>query len=153
HLPQWHERNPGRPAPALGCIGPLQVRHARIFPQIRQLAADQQRKNSEARTGRVGSAGPGEAETHSLDGQGLTRMRAAIVKAYGPIESLSIEDVPAPVPGPNEALIDIHAAPVNFVDLLVIAGKYQFLPKPPFTPGKGPAGIVRAIGSAVTALK
>jgi NADPH2:quinone reductase len=49
-------------------------------------------------------------------------------------------------------LVEIHAVAANYVDLLVIGGKYQFLPKLPFAPGKGPAGIIRAVGSAVTTL-
>ena len=57
------------------------------------------------------------------------------------------------VPGPGEVLVEIHAAPVNFVDLLVVGGTYQFLPERPFIPGKGPAGIVRACGRGVTALR
>ena len=50
-------------------------------------------------------------------------------------------------------LIDVKAAPVNYVDLIVITGRYQFLPTLPFVPGKGPAGIVRAVGANVTGLK
>ena len=47
----------------------------------------------------------------------------------------------------------MRAAPVNYVDLLVIGGGYQFAPKLPFIPGKGPAGVVRAAGAGVTTLK
>ena len=46
----------------------------------------------------------------------------------------------------------VYAAPVNFVDLLVVAGTYQFLPARPFIPGKGPAGVVTARGSDVSTL-
>src|SRR5439155_8172818 len=52
--------------------------------------------------------------------------------------------------GPGELLIAIHAAPVNYADLLVIAGKYQTRPQLPFIPGKSAAGVVRAVGPAVT---
>lgn len=77
-------------------------------------------------------------------------MRAVVLREFGTPESLGIEDVPSPTPRENEVLIDVHAVGVNFVDLLVISGKYQFLPERPFTPGKLPAGIVREVGSDVT---
>lgn len=77
-------------------------------------------------------------------------MRAVVLREFGPPESLKVEDIPSPVPSPNEVLVDVHAVGVNFVDLLVITGKYQFLPGRPFTPGKLPAGIVRGIGPNVT---
>lgn len=55
-------------------------------------------------------------------------------------------DVPVPTPGEGEALIDIHACGLNFADLLMMRGKYQDTPTPPFALGMEPAGIVRAIG-------
>jgi NADPH2:quinone reductase len=76
-------------------------------------------------------------------------MRAAIVQAYGAIEDITVGPRPMPAPGPGEVLIEVHAAPINFVDLLVIGGGYQFLPPLPFVPGKGPAGIVVAVGPGV----
>ena len=45
-------------------------------------------------------------------------------------------------------LIDVHAAAVNYPDLLVVSGRYQILPPLPFTPGKDAAGVVRAIGAS-----
>jgi NADPH2:quinone reductase len=60
-----------------------------------------------------------------------------------------IEDVASPHAGADEILIDVHAVGVNFVDLLVIGGTYQFLPPRPFTPGKLPAGQVIAVGANV----
>ena len=80
-------------------------------------------------------------------------MRAIVVDEFGAPEQLRVAEVPAPVPGPGEVLVDVHAAPVNYVDLLVVGGAYQFLPKRPFIPGKGPAGIVRACGAEVAAIK
>lgn len=79
-------------------------------------------------------------------------MRAIIVNEFGPPEGLRLCEVPPPVPGPGEALVTVHAAPVNYVDLLVVGGSYQFLPPRPFIPGKGPAGIVTELGSGVTTL-
>lgn len=79
-------------------------------------------------------------------------MRAVVVHEFGPPESLALESVPSPQPGPGEVLIDVGAVAVNFVDLLVIGGKYQFLPPRPFTPGKLPAGTVVGTGAGVTGL-
>ena len=80
-------------------------------------------------------------------------MRAIVVDEFGPPESLRVAEVPPPVPGPGEVLIETHAAPVNYVDMLVVGGTYQFLPPFPFIPGKGPAGIVAALGPGVTSLR
>lgn len=80
-------------------------------------------------------------------------MRAAIVHAFGaPADVLTTGDHPAPVAGPGEVLIRVAAVAANFVDTLVIGGTYQFLPKPPFVPGKGPAGTIIALGDGVTGL-
>ncbi|MGA0116419.1 MAG: NADPH:quinone oxidoreductase family protein [Burkholderiales bacterium] len=80
-------------------------------------------------------------------------MKALIVKEHGPLENLLLEEVPDPVPGAGEVLVDVHAASVNFPDLLVIGGTYQVLPPRPFSPGKDMAGVVAAVGAGVTALK
>ena len=79
-------------------------------------------------------------------------MRAAMVREFGPAEGVQLGVMPRPEPGPGEVLIAIHAAPVNFVDLYVTSGTYQFLPKLPFVPGKGPSGVVAALGAGVTNL-
>ena len=57
-------------------------------------------------------------------------MRAVMVRGFGPIEAASLAEVPAPVADSSELLIAIHAAPVNYADLLVIAGRYQTRPHP-----------------------
>ena len=77
-------------------------------------------------------------------------MRAVVVREFGPIEAASLAEVPVPVAGSSELLVAIHAAPVNYADLLVIAGRYQTRPQLPFIPGKGVAGTVAAVGDAVT---
>ena len=76
-------------------------------------------------------------------------MRAAIVRAFGSVEGVQVGAFPRPLPAPGEVLVTVHAAPVNYVDLVVIGGTYQFLPPLPFVPGKGPAGIVAACGGGV----
>ena len=78
-------------------------------------------------------------------------MRAVVVDEFGPPERLRVAEVPPPRPGPGEVLVEVHAAPVNYVDLLVVDGTYQFLPARPFIPGKGPAGVVTALGPGVAA--
>jgi NADPH2:quinone reductase len=80
-------------------------------------------------------------------------MRAVVVDAFGPFEAASFREFPDPVPGPGEVLVDIRAAAANFVDLLVIGGTYQHKPKLPFVPGKGGAGVVKAVGAEVTGFK
>ncbi len=80
-------------------------------------------------------------------------MKALLVKQFGALDALSIEDVPARRPGAEEVRVGVRAAGVNFPDLLVIQGKYQFLPPLPFSPGKECAGVVREAGAGVTRLK
>src|SRR4051812_25929112 len=80
-------------------------------------------------------------------------MRAIVVDEFEPPERLRVGEVAEPMPGPDEVLVTVHAAPVNYVDLLVIGGTYQSLPPPPFIPGKGPAGVVTAIGEGMTSLQ
>src|SRR3954471_7340397 len=79
-------------------------------------------------------------------------MRAVVVEQFGPPETLRVRDRPAPAPGSGEGLVEIHAAPGNYVDVLVGGGVYQFMPTLPFIPGKSPAGIVSAVGPGVTSL-
>ena len=52
-----------------------------------------------------------------------------------------MEEIPDPVPAPGQVLIDARAIGVNYPDLLVVEGKYQFTPPIPFVPGKEVAGI------------
>lgn len=80
-------------------------------------------------------------------------MRAVVVDEFGSFEGLPIRDVPDPVRGPGELLIEVHATAVNYVDMLLIGGKHQARPELPFIPGKGPAGIVREIGAGVADFK
>jgi len=80
-------------------------------------------------------------------------MRAVLCKEFGPPEKLVIEEVPSPAAGKGEVRIDVHAAAVNFPDLLIIQNKYQFKPPLPFSPGGEVAGVVREVGAGVTALK
>jgi NADPH2:quinone reductase len=80
-------------------------------------------------------------------------MRAAIVKEFGPISSHAIGDLPDPIPRAGEVLVTVKAAAVNFVDSLVVTGRYQFLPERPFAPGKLPVGEIATLGEGVTEFK
>ncbi|WP_343576424.1 NADPH:quinone oxidoreductase family protein [Pseudomonas sp.] len=80
-------------------------------------------------------------------------MKAVLCKAFGPAETLVLEDVASPEPKKNEVLLQVHAAGVNFPDTLIIEGKYQFKPPFPFSPGGEAAGVVGAVGEKVTHVK
>jgi NADPH:quinone reductase len=80
-------------------------------------------------------------------------MRAATCRAYGPPDSVVVEDVPEPEPGPGEVLVGVRAAAVNFPDVLLLANKYQISVPVPFTPGSELAGEVLAVGDGVIGLK
>jgi NADPH2:quinone reductase len=77
-------------------------------------------------------------------------MRAVILREFGSIEGLELTDVAEPEASAGEVVVDIRAQAVNFVDLLVIAGAYQFLPERPFSPGKLPVGSISAVGPDVS---
>jgi NADPH2:quinone reductase len=80
-------------------------------------------------------------------------MKALLCRSYGPPENLTLAEIDAPQPTEREVLVEIHSAGLNFPDVLQIAGKYQFQPPFPFTPGAEAAGVVAKIGSAVKDLK
>lgn len=80
-------------------------------------------------------------------------MKAILCTKYGPPESLEYTDVPDPTPGKGEVLIGVKAAGVNFPDTLIIEGKYQFKPEPPFSPGGEVAGEVLEAGEGVGHVK
>ena len=81
-------------------------------------------------------------------------MKAVICDAFGGPEVLALREVPdPPPPGPGELLVRIQARGVQYVDVLMLAGKYQFRPEPPFIPGSEGAGEVVAVGPGVTGFK
>ena len=67
--------------------------------------------------------------------------------------ALQLRERPTPAPKPDEVLIAIHAASLNFPDLLIVQGKYQMRPELPFAPGAEFSGIVEAVGSEVRHLR
>lgn len=76
-------------------------------------------------------------------------MRAVLSKAPGGPETLVVEEVMDPTPGPGEVVIEVKAVGVNYPDALIIADKYQFKPERPFAPGAEVAGVVDAVGEGV----
>lgn len=80
-------------------------------------------------------------------------MKALLVRDFGPLDTLKIEEVSDPVPASDEVLIDVYATAINFVDTLVVTGAYQFLPPVPFSPGKLPAGVVIEVGADVKGIR
>lgn len=80
-------------------------------------------------------------------------MKAVLCKKYGPPEELAVEEVPPLEAGKGQVVVRVKAAGVNFPDTLIIQGKYQFKPEPPFSPGGEVAGIVKETGEGVTGVK
>jgi NADPH:quinone reductase len=80
-------------------------------------------------------------------------MKAVLCKAYGPPDSLVVEDIPSPVAGPGEVVVSVKTASVNFPDVLIIQNKYQVKPPLPFSPGSELAGVVKSVGDGVTRWK
>jgi NADPH:quinone reductase len=80
-------------------------------------------------------------------------VRAVLCKAFGPPESLILEEVDDPMANEGQVVVDVHACAVNFPDVLMIQNLYQFKPPLPFSPGAEIAGVVSAVGSDVTGIK
>jgi NADPH2:quinone reductase len=81
-------------------------------------------------------------------------MQAVVCEAYGGPEVLVLRELPdPPPPGPGEVQVRIAARGVQYVDVLMLAGKYQFRPEPPFVPGSEAAGEVVVVGDGVTRFK
>ncbi|NIZ10470.1 NADPH:quinone oxidoreductase family protein [Pseudooceanicola sp. HF7] len=60
-----------------------------------------------------------------------------------------LEQIAAPEVSPGEVLLEIEACALNFADLLMLKGRYQDTPTPPFTPGMEVAGTISACGPGV----
>lgn len=76
-------------------------------------------------------------------------MRAVICSRFEGIDALEFGELPDPVVGPGQVLIDVHAAALSFMDTLMVSGFYQMKPKLPFVPGSDAAGVVLAVGEGV----
>jgi len=80
-------------------------------------------------------------------------MKAIVCSSYGPPENVSLQESDAPVAGPNEAIVEVYAASLNFPDGLQIQGKYQFQPPMPFVPGSEVGGVIKAVGANLKGFK
>jgi NADPH2:quinone reductase len=76
-------------------------------------------------------------------------MKAILCKRFGTPDDLELAELPDPVAGPDEVVVKVEAAALNFFDLLLIAGKYQFKPEFPFSPSAEFAGVVESLGPSV----
>ena len=70
--------------------------------------------------------------------------------AVGGPATLTLDDIPEPQPGPGELQVRVHAAAINYPDVIIIEDKYQIKPPRPFAPGGEIAGEVTALGDSVT---
>ena len=77
-------------------------------------------------------------------------MKALLCTRYGTADDLEIGDIADPAAGPGEVVVRVAAAGLNFFDTLIIAGKYQFKPAPPFSPSAEFAGTVESLDAGVT---
>src|ERR1700727_2031157 len=80
-------------------------------------------------------------------------MKALLSRTPGGPETLVLEDIPDPEPGPGQVALLVRAVGVNFPDLLIIQDLYQIKPPRPFSPGGELAGVVESMGEGVTTLK
>ena len=80
-------------------------------------------------------------------------MKAIVCKAWGLPDTLTVEELPDLAAAPGHVVLDVKAAGVNFPDVLIIQGKYQYKPALPFTPGNEVSGVVRAVGDGVEGYK
>ena len=80
-------------------------------------------------------------------------MQAWLCETLDGVDALQWRELPTPEPKAGEVRIAIKAASLNFPDLLIVHGKYQFKPPLPFVPGSEFAGVVDAVGEGVKHLK
>ena len=75
-------------------------------------------------------------------------MRAVVVEQFGGPEALTLVDLPKPVPGPGEVVVQVEVSGVNFIDVYFRTGLYKV--PPPVAIGSEAAGVVDAVGEGVT---
>ena len=80
-------------------------------------------------------------------------MKALLCTAYGPIDTLRLQDAPDPVPAAGEVVVAVRACALNFPDALIVQGLYQAKPALPFSPGAEFSGVILQVGADVTAYK
>jgi NADPH2:quinone reductase len=80
-------------------------------------------------------------------------MHAWLCESPTGVEALQWRELPTPAPRTGEVLIAVHAASLNFPDLLTVQNKYQVKPPLPFVPGSEFSGVVQAVGDGVRHVK
>ena len=80
-------------------------------------------------------------------------MRGAVCRAYGPPEAVELDGVELPALGAGQVRVAVHAAAVNFPDVLLVAGEYQIPVPPPFVPGSELAGEVVEVAGDVSSVR
>jgi NADPH:quinone reductase len=80
-------------------------------------------------------------------------MKALRTHTPGGPETLTLDEVESPAPGPGQVRIAVRACSINFPDVLMIQDLYQFKPPRPYSPGAEIAGTVDALGEGVTRWK
>jgi len=77
-------------------------------------------------------------------------MKTVIVTAFGDEDVLEVREVPVPEAGVGEVLIKVHAAGINYADIMQRNGLYPGGPQPPFGAGFEVAGVVEQVGPGVS---
>lgn len=80
-------------------------------------------------------------------------MKALLSTMVGGPQTLKLTEVPAPLAGPGQAVVQVKACGVNFPDVLIIEDKYQTKVQRPFSPGAEIAGVVASVGEGVTSVE
>src|SRR3954466_2502194 len=76
-------------------------------------------------------------------------MKALLSTSPGGPETLRVEELPDPAPGPGQLLVRVRACAINYPDVLIIEDKYQFKRDGPLAPGGEIAGVGESIGDGV----
>ncbi len=80
-------------------------------------------------------------------------MKAIVCNEWCKPEELKVSEIKNPTLDDSSVRVEIHASGVNFPDVLIVQGKYQYKPPFPFSPGSEVAGIISEIGKNVKSLK
>ncbi len=80
-------------------------------------------------------------------------MHAWLCETLDGVDALQWRELPTSEPQAGEVRLAVRAASLNFPDLLIVQGKYQFKPPLPFVPGSEYSGVVEAVGEGVTHVK
>ena len=80
-------------------------------------------------------------------------MKALRTHAVGGPETLTLDEIDAPLAGPGQVVVAVKACAINFPDTLMIRDMYQFKPQRPYAPGGEFSGVVESVGEGVTQWK